>query len=115
MQLVGAGSPAMVSAEGLKEIATYADGVGPDWSMVLPTMDGALGPPSALVQDAHAAGLLVHPWTVRAENRFLPPKLRRGTSPAAHGDAEAVFRALYAAGVDGVFSDFPGLAIAARG
>ncbi len=115
VQLVGAGSPAMVSAEGLKEIATYADGVGPDWSMVLPTMDGALGPPSALVQDAHAAGLLVHPWTVRAENRFLPPKLRRGTSPAAHGDAEAVFRALYAAGVDGVFSDFPGLAVAARG
>lgn len=115
VQLVGAGSPAMVSAQGLKAIAAYADGVGPDWSMVLPTIDGALGPPSALVKDAHAAGLLVHPWTVRAENRFLPPKLRHGTSLAAHGDAEAVFRALYAAGVDGVFSDFPGLAVAARG
>lgn len=115
VQLVGADTPAMVSAEGLKAIASYADGVGPDWSMVLPTLDGALGPPSALVKDAHAAGLLVHPWTVRAENRFLPPKLRRGTSPAEHGDAEAVFRALYAAGVDGVFSDFPGLAVAARG
>ncbi|MES3030358.1 MAG: glycerophosphodiester phosphodiesterase [Pseudomonadota bacterium] len=115
VQLVGAGSPAMVSAEGLKTIATYADGVGPDWSMVLPTVDGALGPPSALVNDAHAAGLLVHPWTVRAENRFLPPKLRRGAGLADHGDAEAVFRALYAAGVDGVFSDFPGLAVAARG
>ncbi|MBT9472877.1 MAG: glycerophosphodiester phosphodiesterase [Pseudomonadota bacterium] len=115
VQLVGAGNPAMVSAEGLKAIAQYADGVGPDWSMVLPTLDGALGPPSALVADAHAVGLLVHPWTVRAENRFLPAKLRRGTSLAEHGDAEAVFLALYAAGVDGVFSDFPGLAVAARG
>lgn len=115
VQLVGADSPGMVSAEGMRAIARYADGVGPDWSMVLPTMDGALGPPSALVKDAHAAGLLVHPWTVRAENRFLPPKLRRGTSLAAHGDIEAIFRALYAAGVDGVFSDFPGLAVAARG
>lgn len=115
VQLVGAGSPAMVSAEGLKAIAAYADGVGPDWSMVLPTVDGALGPPGALVKDAHAAGLLVHPWTVRAENRFLPPKLRRGASLADHGDADAVFRALYGAGVDGVFSDFPRLAVAARG
>lgn len=115
VQLVGAGNPAMVSAEGLKAIAAYADGVGPDWSMVLPTVDGALGPPSALVKDAHAAGLLVHPWTVRAENRFLPPKLRRGASPAEHGDTRAVFRALYTVGVDGVFSDFPGLAVAARG
>lgn len=114
VQLVGAGSPAMVTADGLKAIATYADGVGPDWSMILPTVDGALGPASALVRDAHAAGLLVHPWTVRAENRFLPAKLRRGTSPAEHGDAEAVFHALYAAGVDGVFSDFPALAVAAR-
>lgn len=115
VQLVGAGSPAMVSAQGLKAIAAYANGVGPDWSMVLPTMDGALGPASALVKDAHAAGLLVHPWTVRAENRFLPAKLRRGISPAEHGDAQAVFHALYAAGVDGVFSDFPAIAVAARG
>lgn len=115
VQLVSAGSPAMASAEGLKAIAAYADGVGPDWSMVLPTVDGALGPASALVKDAHAVGLLVHPWTVRAENRFLPPKLRRGSSLAGHGDAEAVFHALYSAGVDGVFSDFPGLAVAARG
>ena len=114
VQLVGAGSPAMISAQGLKAIAAYADGVGPDWSMVLPTVDGALGPASALVKDAHAAGLLVHPWTVRAENRFLPAKLRRGTSPAEHGDAQAVFHALYAAGVDGVFSDFPAMAVAAR-
>ena len=124
IQLVSAeGGPAdaalryrdMVSASGLKAIATYANGVGPDWSMVIPTVDGGLGPPTALVADAHAAGLAVHPWTVRAENAFLPPKLRKGANPADFGDVDAVYRALFAAGVDGLFSDFPGLAVRARG
>ncbi len=105
----------MVSASGMKAIAAYANGVGPDWSMVIPTVDGGLGPATALVADAHAAGLAVHPWTVRAENVFLPPKLRNGTDPSAHGDVNAVYKALYAAGVDGLFSDFPGLAVKARG
>jgi glycerophosphoryl diester phosphodiesterase len=105
----------MVSASGMKTIATYANGVGPDWSMVIPTVDGGLGPATALVADAHAAGLAVHPWTVRAENVFLPPKLRSGTDPAAHGDVDAVYKALFAAGIDGLFSDFPALAVKARG
>lgn len=105
----------MTTAAGLKQVATYADGVGPEWRMVLPAApDGTLAPATPLVADAHAAGLKVHPWTVRAENYFLPPALRRGDSPAAHGDVEAVYRALFAAGVDGLFSDFPGLAVAAR-
>lgn len=99
----------MVSAQGMRTIATYADGVGPDWSMVIPTVDGGLGAPTPLVADAHAAGLAVHPWTVRAENHYLPPKLRIGADPAAHGDVDAVYRALFASGVDGLFSDFPGL------
>jgi glycerophosphoryl diester phosphodiesterase len=115
VQLVGADRPQMVSAEGLRQIATYAHGVGPDWSLVVPTVEGALGAPTSLVKDAHAAGLKVHPWTVRAENSFLPPALRKGAAPAAHGDVAAVFKALYAAGVDGVFSDFPALAVEARG
>jgi glycerophosphoryl diester phosphodiesterase len=99
----------MVGAGGLKTIATYANGVGPEWTMVVPIVDGGLGAPTSLVADAHAAGIAVHPWTVRAENYFLPPKLRIGTDPAAHGDVDAVYRALFAAGVDGLFSDFPGL------
>ncbi|WP_296457076.1 glycerophosphodiester phosphodiesterase [Phenylobacterium sp.] len=102
------------SAAGIKAVAAFAEGLGPEWPLVVPTADGGLGPATALVKDAHAAGLQVHPWTVRAENVFLPPKLRRGTSPADHGDVEAVFKALYAAGVDGLFSDFPGLAAQAR-
>jgi glycerophosphoryl diester phosphodiesterase len=105
----------MVTADGMKTIATYATGVGPDWSMVIPTVDGGIGPATDLVKNAHAAGLAVHPWTVRAENVFLPPKQRIGTDPAAHGDVDAVYHALYAAGIDGLFSDFPGLAAKARG
>ena len=106
----------MASAAGLKAVAAYADGIGPDWAMILPTAaDGTLAPATALVADAHAAGLKVHPWTVRAENFFLPPALRRGSSPADHGEVNAVYHALFAAGVDGLFSDFPGLAAQARG
>ncbi len=115
IRLVGDDAKALVTAAGLKEIATYADGVGPDWSMVIPTVDSALGPATSLVADAHAAGLAVHPWTVRAENRFLPEKLWRGTNLATHGDVEAVYKALFATGIDGLFSDFPGLAVKARG
>jgi glycerophosphoryl diester phosphodiesterase len=106
----------MATPAGLRTVAAYADGIGPDWSLILPTApDGALAPATALVADAHAAGLKVHPWTVRAENYFLPPALRRGASPADHGDVDAVYRALYATGIDGLFSDFPGLAAKARG
>jgi glycerophosphoryl diester phosphodiesterase len=73
--------------------------------------------PTDLVARAHAAGLLVHAWTFRAENYFLPAELRRGDADAAdfmrlHGDLEAELRAFFALGVDGVFCDFP--AIAAR-
>jgi glycerophosphoryl diester phosphodiesterase len=105
----------MATPAGLKAVAAYANGIGPDWAMILPTApDGGLAPATSLVSDAHAAGLAVHPWTVRAENFFLPPKLRRGADPAAFGDVDAVYHALYAAGVDGLFSDFPALAAKAR-
>lgn len=105
----------MVSPEGLKRVAAYADGIGPDWAMILPTApDGALAPATPLVADAHAAGLAVHPYTVRAENKFLPPALRRGADPAARGDVTTLYKALYATGIDALFSDFPGLAAAAR-
>jgi glycerophosphoryl diester phosphodiesterase len=117
VMLVGQGA-APVDARsdaGIKAIAAFAEGLGPEIPLVIPVIDGGLGPATDLVKDAHAAGLAVHPWTVRAENAFLPPKLKRGTDPAAHGDVDAVYRALFAAGVDGLFSDFPGLAVKARG
>ncbi len=106
--------PDMVTARGLKAIAGYAQGVGPDWSMVIPLKDGALAPATDLVRNAHAVGLAVHPWTVRAENAFLPQSLRNGSNPADPGEVGAVYKALFESGVDGLFSDFPGLEFAAR-
>ncbi len=107
----------MLSDAGLAEIATYARGIGPEKSLVAPRDDiGRSSAPTGLVQRAHAAHLLVHPWTFRAENYFLPADLRRGDAGAPdymrrHGDLESELRAFYAAGVDGVFSDFPAAAV----
>jgi len=117
VMLVGSGAaPVDVkSAAGIKAIAAFAEGLGPEWPLVIPTVDGGLGAATSLVADAHAAGLAVHPWTVRAENAFLPAKLRRGAAPAEHGDVDAVYKALFGARIDGLFSDFPALAVKARG
>lgn len=104
----------MLGPSGLKAVAAYADGIGPDKSLVVPTDGETLLAPTPLVADAHAVGLAVHPWTVRAENYFLPRVLKSGDDPRVHGNVGAVFKALYAAGVDGLFSDFPGLAVEAR-
>jgi glycerophosphoryl diester phosphodiesterase len=98
----------LVSPAGLAEVATYASGIGPAKDRVVPrTCDGALLDPTSLVADAHRAGLLVHPYTFRNENAFLPAGLRLGSRPADHGHASAEYRAFWAAGVDGLFSDNP--------
>src|SRR2546427_8546840 len=67
----------------LAEIARYANGIGPSKSMVIPVVQGANAAPTALVADAHRAGLLVHPWTLRPENAFLPLSLK--SPPAQDG------------------------------
>ena len=97
-----------VTPDELDRIDEYADGLGAHRSLVLPRdARGAIGAPSSLVRDAHRRGLTVHAWTVRAENRFLPTNLRRGTAPDALGDMAGEVRALLAAGVDGVITDHP--------
>ena len=106
---------AMLAPDGLTAIAAYADVLGLEDRLVIPRGgDGSVLSDAPVVADAHAAGLQVHVWTLRAENAFLPLDHRRGGDPAAHGDLAAWTRALYAAGVDGVFSDFPGTAVQAR-
>ena len=104
----------VTTAEGVKAISAFAEGLGPEWPLVLSSNDGTLGGPTNLVRNAHAAGMAIHPWTVRAENAFLPKSLQRGTAPGDHGNVGALLTALYASGVDGVFSDFPGLAVKVR-
>jgi glycerophosphoryl diester phosphodiesterase len=106
---------AMVTPAGLKAIAAYAQGIGPEKALIVPRdADGRSQTPTTLVTDAHVAGLLVHPWTFRSENYFLPAELRKGTQPAEHGDAAAEYKLFYALGVDGLFSEFPREAVAAR-
>jgi glycerophosphoryl diester phosphodiesterase len=105
----------MVTPAGLKAIAAYAQAIGPEKPLIVPRdADGRSLAPTTLVADAHAAGLIVHPWTFRSENYFLPAELRKGASPADHGDAAAEYRQFYALGVDGLFSEFPAEAVAAR-
>jgi glycerophosphoryl diester phosphodiesterase len=104
----------LMTPDGLSWIDDYADGIGPHTSLVLPRDGGgAVGSPSTLVRDAHRHGLTVHTWTVRGENRFLPSNLRVGGAPDALGDMAGEVRALLAAGVDGVITDHPQLALAA--
>lgn len=104
----------MATADGLKTIATYADGVGPNKALVIPrNLIGNLGEPTSLVADAHKVGLAVHPWTFRRENYFLPLAQKSGINPAAYGDLENEIRAFLDAGVDGIFSDNPAQAVAA--
>lgn len=67
-----------------------------------------------LVDLAHSAGLSVYCWTLRAENRFLPKRLRRGIDPASYGDWLSRFTEIIRSGVDAVFADQPDLAFAAR-
>ena len=104
----------VTTVAGVKAISAFAEGLGPEWPLVIPSKDGTLGAPTSLVGDAHAAGLAIHPWTVRAENTFLPKSLQRGSAPGDHGDVGPLLKALYASGIDGVFSDFPGLAVKVR-
>lgn len=96
----------MITPNGLKAIAAYADGIGPFKDLVIArTKDGHLGHPTQLVEQAHAVGLKVHPWTFRAENEFLPAGLKSSSDPKEKGDLAAEINAFVAAGVDGIFSD----------
>ena len=105
----------MVTPDGLKEIATYADVIGPDTKVVLPVDEqGYLTEPTRVVADAHAAGLKVVPYTVRAENNFLPADFRSSEDKAAWGDVFAFHAALFAQGIDGIFADHPDIAVQAR-
>lgn len=107
---------AMATPEGLKAIAAYADAIGPAKALIVPRdADGRSLAPTRLVADAHAAGLKVIPWTFRSENFFLPAELRSGPDPRGHGDAAAELRMFAAAGIDGLFTDFPGEAVKAVG
>jgi glycerophosphoryl diester phosphodiesterase len=95
----------LVTPRGLEEIATYASCIGPSKTLIIPRdTEGRLGRPTALVADAHAVGLGVHPWTFRAESAFLPSGV----------DLEGELGEFLAAGIDGFFTDQADIGVRAR-
>jgi glycerophosphoryl diester phosphodiesterase len=105
----------IVAAKGLREVATYADGVGPSKDQVIPLdAAGKLGTPTALVRDAHRAGLVVHPYTFRVENSFLPVNFRSSAVASDSGNLFGEIAEYRKAGIDGLFSDNTDIAVAAE-
>ena len=102
----------MMTPTGLREVATYADAIGPSIRAIIPLESNRrLGTPTSLVHDAHAAGLEVHPYTFRPENYFLPSDLWRGVDPRSVNEAGAVteIRVYLATGIDAFFTDHPAI------
>ncbi len=117
----------LLTPKGLAEIKTYADGIGP-WKPYLASAAQTLGPdgkpkdlngdkkitetdrvtitPTSVVKDAHAAGLFVHAYTFRNEADLLAFDY--------NGNPRNEYKRFFELGVDGVFSDFPDTAVAAR-
>ena len=91
----------MLTPSGLAEVGTYAEGIGLNARLLL----GGNG--DELIETAHSLGLVVHAWTLRAENAFLPSPFQIGAAPAAIGCMDALQSALYLMGTDGVFTDHP--------
>ncbi len=109
-----------VTPRGLAFIATYAAGIGPDKNQVIGrNADETLGAPTTLVDDAHAAGLQVHPYTFRAENAFLPAELRTGDGQSEDlddfGKVLEEERLFWGTGIDAMFADQPDVAVVSRG
>jgi glycerophosphoryl diester phosphodiesterase len=94
-----------LTSAALREIATYADGVGVFRRLLVREEPGV--PPTSVMSDAHAVGLDVHAWTLRPERQFLAPRYG--------GDPLAEVRELAALGVDGMFGDYPDQILKALG
>jgi len=119
--------PDLLTPKGLAEVKTYADGIGP-WKPYLASSaqvldangkpkdldgDGKITEadrvaiaPTAVVKNAHAAGLFVHAFTFRNERELLLSDYK--------GDPKAEYKRFFELGVDGLFSDFSDTAVAAR-
>ena len=108
----------MNTPAGMRDVASYADVIAPPTRVIIPLgKDERLAAPSSFVQDAHNAGLLVHIWTFRPENCFLAADFRNGWGVNARNPEGSIaeIRRYIETGIDGLFSDDPGLARAAIG
>ncbi len=93
--------------QGLAEVARYADGIGP-WKRLIISTDATdkLRAPTTFIRDAHAAGLIVHTWTFRNEDRYLASDYNK--------NPELEYEQFFKLGIDGVFSDFPDTGVRVR-
>lgn len=118
----------LATPQGLREIATYANGIGPSKRLIVPAVtldengdgkpddlngdgqisdaDRILKPSTTLVQDAHQAKLLVHPYTFRNDAFFLARDY--------NNNPRQEYYQFFSLGVDGLFSDFPDTAVQTR-
>ncbi|SEC79226.1 glycerophosphodiester phosphodiesterase family protein [Bradyrhizobium erythrophlei] len=116
---------AMLRPEGLAEIKTYADGIGPWKVYIVPykispwkdtnadgtpykgsTADASTQDATSVIADAHKLGLFVHVFTFRNEKKYLAADYR--------GDPGLEYLKFFRLGVDGVFTDFTHTGVAAR-
>ena len=105
----------LATPAGLRGIAAYAQGIGPDKVQVIPrAANGRLAEATTLVADAHSAGLTVHPYAFRAENTFLPVDYRRGPLPSDFGRAIDEQLTYLQSGIDGLFTDQADIGVLAR-
>ena len=107
----------LTTATGLADIATYADAIGPAKTLVAPRSADGVAQPAALLEDAHRLGLLVHAWTFRVEDgprrahRLIRQPMDR---EAAEKDLADELRRYLATGLDGLFTDYPDVAVRTR-
>lgn len=86
----------------MKQIAQYADGIGPDYHMLVEkTSTKGNVKLTDMVTEAHSRKLTVHPYTIRSD--ALPDYV---------SNVNELYDVLYnQAGVDGLFTDFPDKAV----
>lgn len=118
----------LTSPKELANIAKYAKGIGPYKRLIVPAAnvdknadgqpddlnkdgtisdaDQLLQKPTSLIRDAHAAKLLVHPYTFRSEDYYLAQVYK--------GNPKLEYEHFFKLGVDGLFSDFSDVAVAVR-
>ncbi|AEI37897.1 MAG: glycerophosphodiester phosphodiesterase family protein [Zymomonas mobilis subsp. pomaceae] len=102
----------LMTPAALKDIRQFAEAIGPSNDDLIPkTQTGQWGNPSSLIEDAHATGLLVHSYTCRPENRFLPLALRDQAGDNARNikGSIAEIRRYLELGLDGFFTDDPAI------
>jgi glycerophosphoryl diester phosphodiesterase len=104
----------LLTARGLRDIDRYADGIGACKDTLMNRdADGNLLSPTPVIRLAHRRGLIVHAYTFRRENQYLPPAFRSSADPYATGDVVGEIRTYLDAGLDGFFTDNPDLGVAA--